>query len=92
MQLESFERLEEKIIQVVELIDRLKQENQEISSSCGKLADRVHDIEKSKEGMNLEADKLRDELAQKERDFAEKKGEVKRRLEKLLKKLVPLEA
>lgn len=92
MQLENFERLEEKITQLVELIDRLRQENQEISSSYRRLADQVHDIEKGKENLNLEAEKLRDELARRERDFAEKKGEIKRRLEKLLEKLVPLEA
>lgn len=92
MQLENFERLEEKIMQLVELIDRLRQENEEISSSYRRLADQVQDVEKGKEKLNLEAEKLRDELARRERDFAEKKGEIKRRLEKLLEKLVPLEA
>ena len=49
MQLENFERLEEKIVQAIELIDQLKQENQKISSSYKKLADHLHNFEKSTE-------------------------------------------
>lgn len=92
MQLQNFERLEEKIVRVVELIDRLKQENQEISSSYRKLTEQVQSIENSTENVNLEAERLRNELAGRERDFAEKKGEIKRRLESLLEKLIPFEA
>jgi len=92
MQLENFERLEEKIRQAVELINRLKQENQGISSSYKKLEDQINDFEKGKKGLNLEAKKLRSELAHREKDFIEKKEEIKKRLERLLEKLVPFEA
>jgi len=92
MQLENFERLEEKIRQAVELIDRLRQENQEITSSYRKLEDQINNFEKGTESLNLETEKLRSELAHKERDFIEKREEIKRRLEKLLEKLVPFEA
>jgi FtsZ-binding cell division protein ZapB len=92
MQLENFERLEEKIRQAVELIDKLKQENQEITSSCKKLEDQINNFEKERKSLNLEAEKLRMELAHKERDFIEKREMIKRRLEKLLERLVPFEA
>ncbi len=92
MQLENFERLEEKIRKTVELIDRLKQENQEITSSYGKLEDQINNFEKSTKSLSLETERLRSELAHKERNFIEKRETIKRRLEKLLEKLVPFEA
>ena len=92
MQLENFERLEEKIRQAVELIDKLRQENQEISSSYRKLEDQINNFEKGTKNLSLEAERLRNELAHKEGNFIKKKEEIKRRLEKLLEKLVPFEA
>jgi len=92
MQLENFERLEEKIRQAVELIDKLRQENQEITSSYGKLEDQISNFEKNRKGLNSEAERLRGELARKERNFTKKREEIKRKLEKLLEKLVPFEA
>ena len=91
MQLENFERLEEKIRRAVELIDKLKQENQEITSSYKKLEDQINNFERERESLNLEAEKLRNQFAHKERDFIEKREKIKRRLEKLLEKLVPFE-
>lgn len=92
MELENFEKLEEKIRQAVELIDKLRHENQEVTSSFRKLEDRVGSFEKSGENLGLEAERLRSELSRKERDFIEKTEEVKRRLQKLLDKLVPLDS
>ena len=92
MQLENFERLEEKIRQAVELIDKLKQENQEITSSCRNLEDRINNFEKGTKSLSLETERLKSELTCKERNFIEKREEIKRRLEKLLEKLVPFEA
>jgi FtsZ-binding cell division protein ZapB len=92
MQLENFERLEEKILQAVELIDKLKQENQDISSSHKKLEDQLSGFEKGTESLNLETEKLKSELTHRERDFIEKRAEIKRRLERILEKLAPLES
>jgi FtsZ-binding cell division protein ZapB len=92
MQLENFERLEEKIRQTVELISKLKSENEEITSSYRKLEDRINGYEKGTKSLDVEAERLKTELARKERDFIEKKEEIKRRLEKLLEKLVPYES
>ncbi len=92
MQLENFERLEEKIRQAVELIDKLKQENQEVSSSYRKLEDQINNFEMSTKGLNVETERLRSELNHKERKFIKKREEIKRRLEKILEKLVAFEA
>jgi FtsZ-binding cell division protein ZapB len=91
MELENFEKLEEKIRQTVELIDKLKQENLNITSSFKKLEDQLSSFEKGTKNLNFEAEKLKGELAHKERNFIEKKEEIKRRLKKLLEKLVSLE-
>ena len=92
MELENFEKLEEKIRQTVELIDKLKQENQEITSSFRKLEDQMNGFQKGSKNLSLETEKLKTQLAHKERDFIEKREEIKRRLQKLLEKLVPFEA
>lgn len=92
MQLENFERLEEKIRQAVELIDRLKQENQEITSSYRKLEDQITNFEMGSKGLSTEAERLRSELTRKEKNFIKKKEEIRKRLEKLLEKLVSFEA
>jgi len=91
MELENFEKLEEKIRQTVDLIDKLKHENQEITSSFKKLEDQVGSFEKSGKNLGLEAERLKNELSRKEREFVEKREEVRRRLQKLLDKLVPLD-
>jgi FtsZ-binding cell division protein ZapB len=92
MELENFEKLEEKIRQAVDLIDKLKHENQEITSSFRKLEDQMGSFEKSGKNLSLEAERLKSELSRKEREFVEKREEVKRRLQKLLDKLVPLDS
>lgn len=91
MQLENFERLEEKIRQAAELIDKLRQENQEIISSYRKLEDKINNFEKGTKSLSTEAERLRSELDRKERTFIKKREEIKRKLENLLEKLVPFE-
>ncbi len=91
MQLENFERLEEKIRQAAELIDKLRQENQEIISSYRKLEDKINNFEKGTKSLSTEAERLRSELDRKERNFIKKREEIKRKLENLLEKLVPFE-
>jgi FtsZ-binding cell division protein ZapB len=88
MQLENFEKLEEKIVQAMEIIDRLKQENQEISSSYRKLTEEMRDFETITKGKRAETERYKHELTAKEKDFVKKKEEIKRRVEKLMEKLV----
>ena len=91
MQLENFDRLEEKIRQTVELINKLKTENQEITASCRQLEYQISNFEKGTKSLDVEAEKLRTEFARRERDFKRKREEIKVRLEKLLERLVPFD-
>lgn len=92
MQLENFDKLEEKIRQTVDLINKLRAENQEIITSHRQLEYQISNFQKGTKGSDSEAEKLKQEFARRERDFEKKKKEIKRRLEKLLEKLVPFEA
>ncbi len=91
MELEKFNKLEKKITKVVEVIDKLRQENQQISSSYGGLSLQVSRFEEKTKDLSLENEKLRKELKQKEGDFKNRKDKTKRQLEKLLAKLTFLD-
>ncbi len=90
MQLDTFERLEEKIIQAMDLISHLQQENAQISSSYKKLSDEMQDFETMAKSSATNAEKYKHELSTRERDLAERKEEIKKRVERLLEKLAPL--
>jgi FtsZ-binding cell division protein ZapB len=91
MQLDNFEKLEEKIVQAMDLISNLKQENEEISSSFRKLTEEIHGFETVAKSRATEAELYKHELSSRERDFVKRREEVKKRLEKLLERLSPLE-
>ena len=91
MQLENFERLEEKITKVIKIIEKLKQENQQISSSYSGLAHQVSQFEEKTKNLSLENERLKKELKDKEGDFKKKEEKIRRQLEKLLGKLTFVE-
>lgn len=91
MQLENFERLEEKITKVIKVIDRLKQENQQISSSYSGLANQISQFEEKTKNLSLENERLKKELKEREGDFKQKEQKIRRKLEKLLQKLTFVE-
>ena len=91
MQLDNFEKLEEKIVQAMDLISHLKQENEEISSTYRKLTEEIRGFETVAKSKATEAELYKHELSSRERDFMKRKEEVKKRLEKLLERLAPLE-
>ena len=76
MELENFEKLEEKIRQTVELINKLKTENQEITASYRQLEDEISDFQKGTKSSDSEAEELKKEFARRERDFEKKKKEL----------------
>lgn len=90
MQLNKFERLEERIIQAMDLINHLKQENEEISSSYKKLTDEIQSFETVARNSAIDAEKYRHELSTKEKDLIQKKEEIRKRVERLLERLAPL--
>jgi FtsZ-binding cell division protein ZapB len=91
MQLENFEKLEEKITKAIKIIDKLRQENQQISSSYSGLADQICRFEEKTKNLSLENEKLKKELKEKEGDFKQKEERIRRQLEKLLEKLTFVE-
>ena len=91
MQLENFERLEEKITKAIKIIDKLKEENQQISSSYSGLANQISQFEDKTKSLSRENERLKKELKAKEGDFKQKKEKIRRQLEKLLQKLTFVE-
>ena len=91
MQLENFERLEEKITKVIKIIDKLKQENQQISASYGGLTNQVSQFKEKTKDLSLENERLKKELKDKEGDFKQKEKKIRRQLERLLQKLTFVE-
>jgi FtsZ-binding cell division protein ZapB len=91
MQLENFEKLEEKITKAIKIIDKLRQENQEISSSYSGLANQVYQFEEKTKNLSLENERLKRELKEREGDLKQKEEKIRRKLEKLLEKLTFIE-
>jgi FtsZ-binding cell division protein ZapB len=91
MQLENFEKLEEKITRAIKIIDKLRQENQQISSSYSGLANQICQFEEKTKNLSLENERLKKELKEKEGDFKQKEEKIRRQLEKLLEKLTFVE-
>ena len=91
MQLENFEKLEEKITKAIKIIDKLKQENQEISSSYSGLANQIYQFEEKTKSLGLENERLKRELKEREGDLKQKEEKIRRKLEKLLEKLTFIE-
>ena len=91
MQLEHFEKLEEKITKVIEVIDKLKQENRQISSSYSGLTSQISQFEEKTRSLSLENEKLKKELEDAQGDFKQKEEKIRKNLEKLLQKLTFIE-
>jgi peptidoglycan hydrolase CwlO-like protein len=91
MQLENFEKLEEEISKAIKIINRLKQENQDISSSYSGLANQIHQFEERTKNLSLENERLKKELKEIEGDLKRKEERIRSKLEKLLEKLAFIE-
>jgi FtsZ-binding cell division protein ZapB len=91
MQLENFEKLEEKITKAIEVIDKLKQENRQISSSYSGLTSQISQFEERTRSLSLENERLKKELEDMEGDFKRKEEKIRKNLERLLQKLTFIE-
>ena len=83
MRLENFERLEEKIAEVIKTIDKLKQENQQISSSYSGLTNQICQFEERAKNLSLENEKLKKEFKEREGDLKQKEEKIRKQLERL---------
>lgn len=91
MQLENFEKLEEKINRAIKIIDKLRQENQQISSSYSGLANQIYQFEERTKSLSLENERLKRELKEVEGNLQQKEEKIRKQLEKLLEKLTFVE-
>jgi peptidoglycan hydrolase CwlO-like protein len=89
--LENFEKLEEEITKAIKIIGRLKQENQDISSSYNGLANQIQQFEERTKSLSLENERLKRELKEMEGELKQKEEKIRRKLEKLLEKLTFVE-
>jgi len=87
MQLENFEKLTEKITQFIDLLDRLKQENSQISSSFNQLSAKAYELQEKEKTLVVQNGQLKDELKKLEAKYKAKEQEMKKRIETLLQKL-----
>jgi peptidoglycan hydrolase CwlO-like protein len=91
MQLESFQKLEQKINQVLELVDRVKEENKQVSSSYGALSAKVFETEQKNKNLEAENSLLKAQIKGKEGSIKNIELNIKRRIENLLSRLEAIE-
>jgi len=85
--MENFEKLEAKITKVLEALDKLKQENLQISASYEGLTNKAFEYEeKTKELVNLN-NKLKSELKAAENRHNSGKESAKKKIRKIIEKI-----
>ena len=92
MQLEVLEKLEKKIGQALERIDRLREENKQMSSSYNTMSIEVEEVKKISAKLEEENRRLKDKLSKSDQGKNQKELRIKKRIERLVEKLNLLES
>jgi DNA anti-recombination protein RmuC len=87
MHWDSLEELELKINKVLELVDKLKEENRQVTSSYNKLSSNVFEIEGKNKVLAQETNQLKAQIKEREESIRNKEEKIKRRIENLLARL-----
>jgi len=87
MHWDSLEELELKINKVLELVDKLKEENRQVTSSYNKLSSNVFEIEGKNKVLAQENNQLKAQIKEREESIRNKEEKIKRRIENLLARL-----
>ncbi len=87
MHWDSLEELELKINKVLELVDKLKEENRQVTSSYNKLSSNVFEIEGKNKGLAQENNQLKAQINERKESIRNKEEKIKRRIENLLARL-----
>ncbi len=87
MQWESFEKLEQKINQVLEQVDKLREENAQVTNSYNSLSSRLFEIETKNKSLLQENGQLKAQIKQREESIKGKEEKIKRKLDNLLARL-----
>lgn len=91
MRWDSLEKLEQKINQVLELVDRVKEENKQVSSSYSALSARAFEMEEKSKSLTEENSVLKAQIKDKEESIKNIEQNIRRRIEKLLSRLNSIE-
>lgn len=91
MQMENFNQLEQRIIKIIALIDKLKQENEQVTDSYNGLASKIFGFEKKNKSLLEENEQLKKALKDVENKFKEKEKKIKERMDSLLSRLKMVE-
>lgn len=91
MRMENFEKLESKITKVLEALEKLKQENLQISASYEGLTNKAIEYEKKTKELITQNNQLRSELKTVDRKHDAKKENAKKKIKKLIEKIDVLE-
>ncbi len=87
----SLEELELKINKVLELVDKLKEENRQVTNSYNKLLSNVFEIEGKNKVLAQENNQLKAQIKEREESIRNKEEKIKRRIENLLARLNNIE-
>ncbi|MCJ7498431.1 MAG: hypothetical protein MUO78_09925 [candidate division Zixibacteria bacterium] len=87
----SLEELELKINKVLELVDRLNEENRQVTNSYNKLSSNVFEIEGKNKVLAQENNQLKAQIKEREESIRNKEEKIKRRIENLLARLNNIE-
>jgi FtsZ-binding cell division protein ZapB len=91
MKMENFDKLESKITWVLQALDKLKQDNLQISASYEGLTNKVYEYEEKTKELVSQNNQLRSKLKTKESKCDSEKEKVKKRIKKLIEKIDMLE-
>jgi predicted nucleic acid-binding Zn-ribbon protein len=91
MQMENFDKLEERINKILGVVDKLKQENDQIASSYNDLSSKIFEYEKKQKTISEENNHLRKSMNDQESKFKTKEEKIKKKLENVLGKIQTLE-
>jgi FtsZ-binding cell division protein ZapB len=87
MKMENFEKLEAKITKVLQGLDKLKQENLQISASYEGLTNKVFEYEEKAKGLISQNNQLRSEAKTVEERCNSQNEKIKKRIKNLIDKI-----
>jgi FtsZ-binding cell division protein ZapB len=87
MQWESFEKLEQKIKQVLEQVDKFKEENDQVTNSYNILSSRFFEVEEKNKSLAKENIQLKAQIKEREESIKSKEEKVKRKIDSLLARI-----
>ena len=90
--MENFDKLEERVNKILGVVDKLKQENEQIASSYNDLSSKIFEHERRQKTLMEENDHLKKMTKDQENKFKTKEEKIKKRIENVLGKVQALES